>query len=234
MPVILLADARSEVRRRLRDALSPLSVEVEEAGSLADAARARAHPPDLTLVGPRLDDATGLTALRAVRERTQAPTVAVDIEERRRSKLQALAAGAVDWIVDPTDAREVRARVRALLQPAPVWDGTIEHDGLRFDLATGELVIDGAEVHLTPTERALLRELVAHPGRLLTHEQLLQRVWGPEYGRESHYLRVYMAALRRKIGDEARRPRCIRTEAGIGHRWIGPAPSTVGKARPRA
>jgi len=131
-------------------------------------------------------------------------------------------AGDLDLCEVQPDAEALSRRIRAALG---YRDRTPERqlkiDGLEIDFDQQRVVVQGAEVHLTPTEFSLLRELASRPGGLLTHTQLLRRVWGPAYGTESHYLRVYVAQLRRKLGDNAAQPRLIVTEPGIGYRWIG-------------
>lgn len=217
-------------------------------GALCEALQAEGHEPhtwepaddvayglqrteaDLVLldVRPRRGEAEeaggeGIESLRRIRAHADIPVVVLSPEDRKSAKILALDAGADDFVAKPFDMDELLARVRAVLRRAPRNPSKVPV------VATGDLVIDlearqvrrsGSPVHLTPTELGLLEELVSNPGRLLTHQHLLQRVWGPSYGTESHYLRVYVAQLRRKLGDSAASPRLITTEPGIGYRWV--------------
>jgi len=141
--------------------------------------------------------------------------------------VDALDAGADDYVTKPFGVEEVLARLRAAIrrsragEPAPA---TLAFDDVEVDLGRRLVTVRGDPVHLTKTEYALLEALVTNPGKLLTHQWLLRRVWGMGYGQESHYLRVYVRALRRKLGDDASAPRLILTEPGVGYRWIA-APS---------
>ena len=178
--------------------------------------------PDLVLVDRRIGAAQVPQLLGRLRQITDSPLIVINVDNRKAEKLTLLEAGADDYVSRPMDRDALRRRVRAALgyrRRTP--DKRLSVDGLEVDFEQSSVRLRGEDVHLTPTEFSLLKELASRPGGLLTHTQLLRRVWGPAYGTESHYLRVYVAQLRRKLGDDAAHPRLIVTEPGIGYRWIG-------------
>jgi len=149
--------------------------------------------------------------------------VVLTAHHQQAEKIRALDSGADDYVTKPFDVEELLARVRAALRRAPhaTQPLTVVHvDDLAVDLARRRVTRAGEQVHLTRTELSLLELFVRNPGKLLTQELLLRSVWGPEYGTESNYLRVYVGQLRKKLGDDAANPRLILTEPGIGYRWI--------------
>jgi two-component system KDP operon response regulator KdpE len=151
------------------------------------------------------------------------PVIVLTAHHEQAEKIRALDTGADDYVTKPFDTEELFARVRAALRRAPhaaTAESLIRIDDLEIDLARRLVTRNGEQVHLTRTELSLLEILVRHPGKLLTQELLLREVWGPEYGTESNYLRVYIGQLRKKLGDDAAHPRLILTEPGIGYRWI--------------
>jgi two-component system KDP operon response regulator KdpE len=159
-----------------------------------------------------------------MRSFSDVPVVVLTARDRQQDKIDALDAGADDYVTKPFDVEEVLARVRAVLRRVPHATSTpsvVQVDALEIDLVRKQVRLDGEVVHLTKTELALLEQLATQPGKLLTHEYLLRQVWGRGYGSESNYLRVYVGQLRRKLGDDAANPRLIVTEPGIGYRWIG-------------
>lgn len=183
--------------------------------------RASGSHPDLVVVDRRIGAAQLPHVLNRLRQMTDSPVIVVNVENRKAEKLTLLEAGADDYVARPLNIDALRQRMKAALgygghTPAT----TLEVDGLKVDFARAHVTLNGEEVHLTPTEFSLLREISSRPGGLLTHQMLLRRVWGPAYGTESHYLRVYVAQLRRKLGDDASNPHLIATEPGIGYRWI--------------
>lgn len=179
----------------------------------------------LDIMMPRLD---GLEVCRRIRERSTAPIIVLTALDAESDKVAALDLGADDYLTKPFGVEELLARVRAALrrsdwvsQTTPRPEPGVRHFGtLAIDLDGHVVSRDGVEVRLTPTEFALLAQLVTHAGKVLTHRQLLQRVWGEEYGTEAEYLRVYMGRLRRKIEDDAANPRYILTEPGVGYRFV--------------
>ena len=180
--------------------------------------------PDVVLLDLGLPDLDGIEALRRMRSFSDVPVVVLTARDRQQDKIEALDAGADDYVTKPFDVEEVLARVRATLRRVPQASSApavVVVDGLEIDLVRKQVRLDGEVVHLTKTELALLEQLATQPGKLLTHEYLLRQVWGRGYGSESNYLRVYVGQLRRKLGDDAANPRLIVTEPGIGYRWIG-------------
>ncbi len=159
---------------------------------------------------------------RRLREWSRVPIIVISARGREADKVAVLDAGADDYLTKPFGVGELLARMRVALRhvqqaagtPAPV----IEIGALRIDLARREVRLDGAEVHLTPIEYRLLALLAQNAGRVMTHSQILKEVWGPGHAAETHYLRVYMAQLRRKIEVEPARPRLLQTEPGVGYR----------------
>ncbi|MGZ4154656.1 MAG: winged helix-turn-helix domain-containing protein, partial [Actinomycetota bacterium] len=182
--------------------------------------------PDLVFLDLGLPDLDGTEVIARLRSFSEVPVIILSVRDRQTDKVAALDAGADDYVTKPFGMEEVLARMRAQLrrvradQPAPA---IVRVGDLEIDLARRLVRLDGQPVHLTRTEWALLEAFVTNPGKLLTHQWLLRTVWGQGYGEESHYLRVYVRALRKKLGDEAASPRLILTEPGVGYRWVAPA-----------
>jgi two-component system KDP operon response regulator KdpE len=165
-----------------------------------------------------------MEALARLRSFSGTPVIVLTVRDHQRDKVAALDAGADDYVTKPFDTEELLARIRAALRRRPeasTGPSVVAVGELEVDLVRRQVRRKGVAVHLTRTELTLLEALVTQPGRLLTHDWLLRRVWGRGYGRESHYLRVYVAQLRKKLGDDPSKPRFILTEPGIGYRWIG-------------
>ena len=183
--------------------------------------RAAAAPPDLVLLDLGLPGLDGLDVIRGLRLWTSVPIIVLSARDGDPAKVAALDAGADDYVTKPFSIAELLARVRASLrrhQPAPE-EAVIETDHFMIDLTT-QRVTQGMEVvHLTPTEWSIVEYLARHPGRLVTQRQLLQHVWGPQYEHETNYLRVHLAAIRRKLEPVAGQPRYFVTEPGIGYRF---------------
>jgi two-component system KDP operon response regulator KdpE len=158
------------------------------------------------------------------------PVIVLTVRDAQEEKIQALDAGADDYVTKPFDLDELLARMRATLrraQPPDARSPALRFGALEVDLARSDVRIAGERVHLTPTEYELLETMATHPGKLLTHRWLLQKVWGTGYQSQTHYLHVYVRQLRRKLGDDAGIPSFIVTEPGVGYRW---APETVSGA----
>jgi two-component system, OmpR family, KDP operon response regulator KdpE len=219
---ILVVDDEPQVLRGLQAALSAAGYEVETAATAADAIDAAAlRPPDAVVLDLRLPDASGVDVCARIREWSQVPVVVVSAVDEETEKIAALDAGADDYVTKPYAVGELLARLRAALRRAAAPAGespAVGFGDVEVDLALREVRRDGDVVHLTPYEYGLLAELARHPGRVLTHRALLAAVWGPGYADETHYLRVYMAQLRRKIEAEPARPRLLQTEPGVGYR----------------
>jgi two-component system, OmpR family, KDP operon response regulator KdpE len=232
MTTILVVDDDLQLRRFLRTTLAGHGHAVVEAGTVAEAIDAigRVHPA-VVLLDLGLPDGDGLTVLRAFAPEVRPPIIVLSARGQEGDKVTALDAGAEDYLTKPFGASELLARIRVVLRrggaPAPE---IIEVGPIRIDQPRHAVTVDGREVHLTPIEFRLLLELARRPGRVLTHRQLLREVWGPGSIEEVHYLRVHMAALRRKIEADPARPRWLLTEAGVGYRLReassdpGPAP----------
>jgi len=218
-----IVDDEPQIRRALRTALGAHDYAVLEAdageSALATAASSR---PDLLVLDLGLPDIDGVEVIRRLRAWSSAPVIVLSVRDDQVGKVAALDAGADDYLTKPFAMEELLARIRAALRrTAPSGDGAqLRFGDLRIDLDKRRVAISGELVHLTPTEYDLLEALVTNPGKLLTHAWLLQRVWGPRYGDESHYLRVYVRQLRRKLGDDATAPAFILTEPGVGYRWL--------------
>jgi two-component system, OmpR family, KDP operon response regulator KdpE len=178
---------------------------------------------DLILLDLGLPDMSGLDVIPEIRARTSTPIIVLSIRGGEADKVRALDLGADDYLTKPFGVDELLARVRVALRHAgrSSGAGAIYQTGdLRIDRERRLVEVNGAEVHLTPTEYALLTALASQPGAVLTERALLQRVWGPEYGSENHYLHVYMGRMRKKLEADPAQPRYIRTEPGVGYRLI--------------
>ena len=225
MTTVLVIEDDTSLRRALRTSLKARSFEVIECDTAeAGIVEVADDRPDVVLLDLGLPDLDGVEALRRMRSFSEVPVVVLTARDRQQDKIEALDAGADDYVTKPFDMAELLARVRAVLRRVPhasAAPAVVEVEGLEVDLMRRQVRRDGDSVHLTKTELALLEELATQPGKLLTHEYLLRKVWGRGYGSESNYLRVYIGQLRRKLGDDASNPRLIVTEPGIGYRWIG-------------
>jgi two-component system KDP operon response regulator KdpE len=161
--------------------------------------------------------------IERVRSFSDVPVIVLSVRDRQADKVTALDAGADDYVTKPFGVEELLARLRAALRRAQGEEpgaAVLDFGDLRIDLSKRLVTRAGERVHLTKTEYALLEAMVTNPGKLLTHQWLLRKVWGVGYAEESHYLRVYVRALRKKLGDAAAAPELILTEPGVGYRWI--------------
>jgi two-component system KDP operon response regulator KdpE len=219
---ILVVDDELQVLRGLSAALEAVGYEVTGAGTVAAALESAAlRPPDAVVLDLRLPDGSGVEVCRRLREWSQAPVVVVSAVDEEAEKIAALDAGADDYVTKPYAVGELLARLRAALRRASAPAGeppTVAFGDVEVDLARREVRRAGEPVHLTPHEYGLLAELARHPGRVLTHRALLGAVWGPGYGDETHYLRVFMGNLRRKLEADPARPAHLVTETGVGYR----------------
>ena len=225
---VLVVDDDLQVRRFLRTTLAGHGLAVVEAGTVAEAIDAirRVHPT-VVLLDLGLPDGDGLAVLRALPAEERPPVIVLSARGQEGDKVIALDAGAEDYLTKPFGASELLARIRVVLRrgfssrgPDP---NILQVGPIRIDQPRHTVTIDGREIHLTPIEFRLLLELARRPGRVLTHRQLLSEVWGPNAVEHSHYLRVHMAALRRKIESDPARPQWLLTEAGVGYRLREPA-----------
>jgi two-component system KDP operon response regulator KdpE len=182
----------------------------------------REERPDVVLLDLGLPDLSGVEVLKQLRTWSQVPVVVLSARHGSDDKVEALDEGADDYVTKPFGMDELLARVRAAVRRSggSEADGVVETEAFRLDLGAKQAWREGSEVHLTPTEWSLLEALVRRPGRLVSQRQLLRDVWGPAYGAETHYLRVYMAQLRRKLEPDPARPRHLITEPGMGYRFM--------------
>jgi two-component system KDP operon response regulator KdpE len=223
MTRVLVVDDEPQIARALRVALSARGYDVDTAGNGETALEVQAsRPADVIVLDLGLPGIDGIEVTRRLRSWSQVPIVVLSVRDGQADKVAALDAGADDYLTKPFGMDELQARIRAALRrsPAiPTGPSTLRFGPIDIDLTKRLVRKDGRPLHLTPTEYQLLEALVTNPGKLLTHRWLLSRVWGGAYGEESHYVRVYVAQLRRKLEEEASRPRWILTEPGLGYRW---------------
>ena len=222
MTRILVVDDDVQIVRALDINLRAHGYEVVMAATgEAALTSAAAATPDLVIVDLGLPGLDGIDVIRGLRGWTTVPIIVVSAREGDTSKVAALDAGADDYVTKPFSITELLARVRASLRRhQPVADDPIvETSDFVVDFVARRVTRDGAAVHLTPTEWSIVEYLVRHPGRLVTQRQLLQRVWGPQYESETNYLRVHMAAIRRKLEPTPGQPRYFLTDPGVGYRF---------------
>ena len=220
-PRILVVDDEPAIRRFLHTSLAAHDYVVFEVASGQEALTAVvAHRPDLIVLDLGLPDMDGIEVTRLLREWTQIPIIIVTVQEQEAAKIAALDAGADDYVTKPFGMGELLARMRVALRRAasPAAEPVFTSGELTVDLARRLVTVGDREVQVTPTEYDLLRTLVAHAGKVLTHRQLLRQVWGVGYEGEAHLLRVNMSNLRHKLEPDAARPNYILTEPGVGYR----------------
>lgn len=220
-PRILVVDDEKAIQRFLKNVLHSAEFSVHIAGSGNEGLMAAlAIRPDLVILDLGLPDMDGIEVLRRLREWTQVPIIILSVRGREDEKVKALDSGADDYITKPFGTGELLARMRVALrrsiQPSP--EPVYQVDGLEVDLEHRRVSIEGKEVQLTATEYDLLRLLVNHAGKVLTHNQILRQIWGHAYVEQTNLLRVNISNLRKKIEPEPTRPRYILTELGVGYR----------------
>jgi two-component system KDP operon response regulator KdpE len=225
-PVVVVIEDEPQIRRFLRVALAGQGYRVFEASTgedgLIDAA---SRQPDVVIVDLGLPDIDGLQVIARLREWSAVPIIVLSARGQEADKVKALDAGADDYLSKPFGVEELLARIRVALRHRARVDrdtpeSTFTCGDLHVDLGRRRVVLQGAEVHLTPIEYRLLATLVRYAGRVITQRQLLREVWGPNAEGQSHYLRVYMAHLRRKLERDPARPRYLTTEPGVGYRLM--------------
>jgi len=221
-PLILVIEDEVQMRRFLRASLSSNGYQVVETGTAEDGlAQAAARNPDLVLLDLGLPDQDGLVVTQRLREWAKTPVIVISARGREEDKIQALDAGADDYLTKPFGVGELLARIRVALRNAArgeLGSSQFSVGELKVDLVRRQVLVSGQEVHLTPIEYKLLATLVKHAGRVITHRQLLREVWGPHSSDQTQYLRVYMGQLRHKLEANPSRPQFLTTEPGVGYR----------------
>lgn len=222
-PRILVIDDEHQIRRMLSVALSAHGYALAEADSGREGLnQALIFHPDAIILDLGLPDLDGMDVIRRIREWSQVPVIILSVREREDDKINALDAGADDYLTKPFSMGELLARLRVALRRSakPDEEPVLTFGDLMVDLARRLVLLKGIELKLTPTEYEILKHLALHSGRVITHRQLLRAVWGPNFQEETHYLRVYVGQLRRKIEDNPTQPRFIMTEPGVGYRFM--------------
>ena len=220
--VILVVDDEPQIRRVMRTTLSSHGYTVLEARDGPEALeRIRSARPDLILLDVNMPGPSGLEICRELRASNDAPIIMLTVRNSERDKVQALDAGADDYVVKPFGIEELMARIRASLRRANPAESlpAFHSPELSIDFEKRVVTVKSRPVRLTPKEFELLRFLVANRGKSVPHRRLLQAVWGPDYGEETEYLRVFINQLRKKIELDSRRPRFLHTEPWVGYRF---------------
>jgi two-component system KDP operon response regulator KdpE len=223
--IILLIEDERQMRRFLRVALQSEKYGVLEAETAADGlSQAATRNPDVVLLDLGLPDMDGLDVIEKLREWSTMPVIVISARDQEGDKIKALDRGADDYLTKPFGAGELLARIRAALRHAAPKsqdqrEAVFVAEELKIDFLKRQVYCGAREVHLTPIEYRLLTVLVKNTGRVMTHRQILKEVWGPPYVEQTHYLRVFMNQLRKKIETDSARPRFLLNEPGIGYRF---------------
>lgn len=226
-PRILVIDDEAQIRRFLDIGLRAEGYEVLQAATAAEGlAQAATREPDLVILDLGLPDRDGHEVLSELRQWSQVPVLMLSVRSAETEKVRALDAGANDYVTKPFGIQELMARLRALLRDRAVAGAEEARprydDGrLGIDLARREVVLDGSPLSLTRKEYAVLALLLRHAGRVVTQQQLLREVWGASHVQDSQYLRIVIGKLRQKLGDDPAQPRWLKTEPGVGYRFVG-------------
>ena len=226
-PLILLVEDDSQIRRLLRTTLAAEGYRLEEAGSAAEGlVQAETRQPDVILLELELPDYDGAELIRQIRKwNRNVPIIVVSERAHERDKISTLDEGADDFISKPFAVGELLARLRVALRrastaPQGTASASFRFGNVEVDLGRRRVLVSGNEIRLTRIEYKLLQVLIQHADRVVTQRQLLNEVWGPRHIEQSHYLRVYIAQLRRKLEADSSQPRHFRTEPGVGYRLI--------------
>lgn len=223
-PAVLLIEDEPQIRRFLRFTLASQGYRLLEAVTgVAGLVEAATRQPDIVVLDLGLPDIDGLEVIRRLREWSAVPIIVLSARGQESDKVAALDAGADDYVSKPFGVGELLARMRAAMRHAArslqdASEATFTVGELHMDLARRQVDVGGTPVHLTPIEYRLLATLIRHAGKVVTHRQLLKEVWGPTYSEEAHYIRIYVAQLRRKLEADPARPRYLLTEPGVGYR----------------
>lgn len=223
-PVVILVEDEKQIRRFVRTALESEGCQVFEAETAARGlTEAGTRKPELVILDLGLPDRDGVEFIRDLRSWSSVPVIVLSARSDEGDKIAALDAGADDYLTKPFGVGELLARVRAQLRrrsfPGEEGGPGVGFGGVRVDLAKRVVTKGNEEIHLTPIEYRLLAYLLAHPGKVLTHRELLREVWGPSHVESPHYLRVYMGNLRKKLEADAAQPDHLLTESGLGYRF---------------
>jgi two-component system KDP operon response regulator KdpE len=224
IPLVLVIEDEPQMRRFLRGALRTHQYHVVEAASAREGiAQAAGRNPDVVLLDLGLPDLDGLHVTQEIRRSSRTPIIVISARGQEHDKVTALDLGADDYLTKPFAVPELLARIRvalrhAALPPGANGESQFRAGELQVDLIRRQVFLGSEEAHLTPTEYKLLTTLIQHAGRVVTHRQLLQKVWGANYENQTHYLRVYMGQLRHKLERDPTRPRLLMTEPGVGYR----------------
>jgi len=223
-PVVIVIEDEPQIRRFVRTALEAEGCSVVDAGTAERGLiEAGTRKPDLLVLDLGLPDRDGVEVVRDIRAWSSVPILILSARADENDKVAALDAGADDYLTKPFGVGELQARVRALLRRstrAQASEPIVRFGEVTVDLSLRQVKLAGDDVHLTPIEYRLLAQLIANAGRVLTHRQLLREVWGPSHAEDTHYLRVYMTGLRRKLEANPTMPRHLLTESGVGYRLI--------------
>lgn len=227
MTRVLVVDDEPQILRALRITLRARGLEVVTAATGAEALeRAADCSPDLVILDLGLPDIDGVEVLHGLRGWSRVPVIVLSARTDSGDKVAALDAGADDYVTKPFAMDEFAARIRAALRRAAApadgqaEEAVVETDAFTVDLRSRTVSRNGSDVHVTPTEWGVLEILVRHPGRLVSQQEILRAVWGPGYEKETHYLRIFLAQLRRKLEDDPAAPRHLLTETGRGYRFV--------------
>jgi two-component system KDP operon response regulator KdpE len=225
---ILVVDDDPQIRRVMKATLVGHGYEVIEARTGEDALeKTPAEMPNLVLLDMNMPGIGGLETCRSLRQGSDIPVIILSVRNTEKDKVAALDAGADDYVTKPFSIEELLARIRAALRRSSSAPENGPHNfvspDLEIDFETRRVRARGGDVRLTPKEFELLRYLVAHAGKPVTHRELLQAVWGPDYGDEPEYLRVFINQVRKKIEPEPAKPRIILTEPWVGYKFVAPA-----------
>ncbi|MEO8203677.1 MAG: two-component system response regulator KdpE [Betaproteobacteria bacterium] len=223
-PVVVVVEDEPQIQRFLKTSLEANEFTVHQSATgkqgLVECATRR---PEVVILDLGLPDMDGIEFIRQLREWSSVPVIVLSARSQEADKIAALEAGADDYVVKPFGVGELIARMRVALRHSATSDGdaagVLRAGELEVDLVNRRVKRAGADVHLTPTEYRLLVVLVKYPGKVLTQRYLLKEVWGPGYVESAHYLRIYMANLRKKLENDPAQPRHLLTETGVGYRF---------------
>jgi two-component system, OmpR family, KDP operon response regulator KdpE len=224
---ILIIDDEPQIRKLLHVSLSAQGFMIDEASTGSDGiTRAALGKPDLIIVDLGLPDMDGKSVVKSIRDWSETPIIVLSARDQEQEKVDALDAGADDYVTKPFGMKELMARIRVALRHAamPENEPIMTCGDLQVDLVQHQVTLAGKIIKLTPTEYAIIKLLSQHQGKVLTHKQVLKAVWGNEYTEDTHYLRIYVGQLRRKIEPNPTQPQYIVTESGVGYRLICPEP----------